>query len=234
MLDVTWLGHSTIQLTTATGEVILIDPWLDGNPKYPTGHTVNRCDAILLSHAHEDHLGATIDLAKRFPSAKIGCMYELYCYLETKGVTTAIGMNKGGTLDLGFARATMVNAFHSSSVNEGGVRVYAGEPAGWALDIAGKKIYFAGDTCVFGDMRIIAELYGPLDVAILPIGDLYTMGPREAAYAARLLRPKQILPIHWGTFPPLTGTPDALAELIQDLRGTAVARLQPGNALRLA
>jgi L-ascorbate metabolism protein UlaG (beta-lactamase superfamily) len=233
MLEVTWLGHSTIELKVPTGEIILIDPWLDGNPTYPASHRVTRCDAILLSHAHDDHLGATIALAQRFPAAKILCMYELYCYLESKGVTTALGMNKGGTADLGFARVTMTHAFHSSSVSEGGVRVYAGEPAGLAIEAAGKKLYFAGDTCAFGDMRMIAELYGPLDLAMLPIGDLYTMGPREAAYAARLLRPKQILPIHWGTFPVLTGTPAALAEAIKDLPGTTVARLEPGAKLTL-
>jgi len=230
MLQITWLGHSTIELKLASGEVILIDPWLGGNPKYPTGHSVERCDAILISHGHGDHLGNTLELAQRFPEAKITCMYELSCYLAGKGVTSAIGMNKGGTLDLGFARVTMTQALHSSST-EDTERVYCGEAAGFAIEAGGKKLYFAGDTAVFGDMRIIAELYGPLDVAMLPIGDLYTMGPREAAYATRLLRPRHVLPIHWGTFPPLTGTPAALAELIQDLPATSVARLEPGGSL---
>ena len=232
MLKITWLGHSTIELNLPSGEVILIDPWLEGNPKYPAGHALTRCDAILISHAHGDHLGNTVELAQRFPRAKIVCMYELACYLATKGVAGAIGMNKGGTVDLGFARAAMTHALHSSS-SEDADRVYCGEAAGFAIETAGRKLYFAGDTAVFGDMRMIAELYGPVDVAMLPIGDLYTMGPREAAYATRLLRPKQVLPIHWGTFPALTGTPAALADLIQDLPGTSVARLEPGGTLAI-
>lgn len=232
MVQVTWLGHSTIELKLATGEVILIDPWIEGNPKYPAAHSVPRCDAILVSHAHGDHLGQTEELAKRFPGVKIVCIFELGEYLASRGVEGLLAMSKGGTADLGFAKVTMTHAQHSSST-EGPNRVYCGEPAGFAIEVAGKKLYFAGDTNVFGDMRIIAELYGPLDLAMLPIGDFYTMGPREAAYAARLLRPKQILPIHWGTFPILTGTPAVLAESIRDLVGTSVVRVEPGEALSL-
>ena len=232
-MEITWLGHSSLEIKLPAGEVILCDPWLEGNPKYPSAHQVTRCDAILLSHAHSDHLGATLDLTRRFPQAKAVCIYELYLYLASKGVQHGIGMNKGGTCDLGFARATMTHAFHSSSVEEAGKVIYAGEPAGFVVEAAGRKLYFAGDTCVFGDMRLIAEIHGPLDAACLPIGDLYTMGVKEAAYAARLLRPRQIIPMHWGTFPALTGTPAALAALLKDLSGTTVAHLEPGQSLTL-
>ena len=231
MIDVRWLGHSSFEMTLEGGEVILFDPWLE-NPKYPAGHTVKRCDAILLSHAHGDHFGSVAALVEKF-SPKVVCIYELYLYLEGKGIGGSIGMNKGGTLDLGFARVTMTNAFHSSSVHENGQIIYAGEPAGFVVEAGGKRVYFAGDTCVFGDMRLIAEIHGPLDAALLPIGDLYTMGPKEAAYACRMLRPKTVIPMHWGTFPPLTGTPAALAALIGELKGTAVAQIAPGESVRL-
>lgn len=232
MIDIRWLGHSSFEMTLPGGEVVLLDPWFEGNPKYPTGYSVERCDAILLSHAHGDHFGAVESLAKRF-SPKIVCIYELYLYLESKGITGGLGMNKGGTVDLGFARATMTHAFHSSSIADDGQVIYAGEPAGFVIEAAGKRIYFAGDTCVFGDMRLIAEIHGPLDAAMLPIGDLYTMGPKEASYACRLLRPKKVIPMHWGTFPVLTGTPGALAGLIGDLKGTEVVHLEPGASVRI-
>jgi L-ascorbate metabolism protein UlaG (beta-lactamase superfamily) len=234
MLNVTWLGHSSFEIKLPTGEVILLDPWLEGNPSYPAGHKLTRCDAILLSHAHGDHVGSTMAIAPQYPAAKLVAMYELATHLEKKGVKNTVGMNKGGTCDLGFAQVSMTHAIHSSSFeDEGTGRVYGGEPAGFAIHAAGKKLYFAGDTCVFGDMRLIAEIYGPFDAAMLPIGDLYTMGPREASFAARLLRPKQIIPMHWGTFPALTGTPAALAELIHDLPGTSVAQIKPGESVVL-
>jgi L-ascorbate metabolism protein UlaG (beta-lactamase superfamily) len=232
MIDIRWLGHSSFELTLPGGEVILLDPWLEGTPKYPAGHVVKRCDAILLSHAHGDHFGSVADLVKKF-SPQVVCIYELHLYLESKGLAGSIGMNKGGTLDLGFAQVTMTNAFHSSSVFEDGRIIYAGDPAGFVIEAGGRRIYFAGDTCVFGDMRLIAEIHGPLDVAMLPIGDLYTMGPKEASHACRLLRPKQVIPMHWGTFPPLTGTPQALAALIADVHGTSVAALEPGASLQV-
>ena len=233
-MHITWLGHSSFELKLPTGEVILCDPWLTGNPSYPAGHRLTRCDAILISHAHGDHVGSSVAIAAEFPQAKVVAMYELAVHLEKKGVKNTIGMNKGGTCDLGFAQVSMTHAMHSSSFeDEGAGRVYGGESAGFAVHAAGKKLYFAGDTCVFGDMRIIADLYGPLDAALLPIGDLYTMGPREAAYATRLLRPKLVIPMHWGTFPVLTGTPAALAAELKDLPGTAVAHLRPGESVTL-
>ncbi len=226
-MELTWLGHSAFSLEVASGEVTLIDPFHEGNPSYPASHRIDRCDAILLSHGHGDHLGSTIDLANRF-QPQVVAIYELATWLEGKGVGRTIGMNKGGTLDLGFLRATMTNAHHSSS---GPDHVYLGEAAGFVIEADGKRLYFAGDTCVFGDMRLIAEIHGPFDVAVLPIGDLYTMGPKEASYACRLLRPKMVVPMHWGTFGALTGTPEALGKLIADLPGTRIAQLSPGDTL---
>jgi len=225
-LKITWLGHSGFALTLAGGEVILLDPWIDGNPSYPAGHPITRCDAILVSHAHGDHVSSVPALAQQFPQAKTVCIHELSMLLQAKGVNV-LGMGKGGTIDLGYARVTMTHALHSSSIDyEGGAPVYAGEPAGFVVEAAGQRLYFAGDTALFGDMRLIAEVHGPLDAACLPIGDLYTMGPKEAAHACRLLNPRHVIPMHWGTFPPLTGTPTALAALAT---GVNIVPLAPGE-----
>lgn len=227
----TWLGHSAFHLRLGSGEVILFDPWT-ANPSAPADFTLDRCDAILLSHGHSDHVGNTLEIAAKFQPKVVG-IYEVYLWLASKGLANGIGMNKGGTLDLGFARVTMTMAFHSSNFADDGGIVYAGEPSGFVVEAEGVRYYFAGDTCVFGDMRLIAEIHGPVDVAMLPIGDLYTMGPKEASYACRLMRPKKVVPMHWGTFPALTGTPDALAALVEDLPATEVVKLAPGGSITI-
>lgn len=227
----TWLGHSAFHLKLGSGQVILFDPWI-GNPNAPkAAFPIDRVDAILLSHAHSDHTGNTLELAAKF-KPKIVAIYESAIWLGAKGAENVIGMNKGGTLDLGFARVTMTMAFHSSNFSDDGNNiVYGGEPSGFVVEAEGKRYYFAGDTCVFGDMRLIAEIHGPFDVAMLPIGDLYTMGPKEAAFACRFIRPKRVVPMHWGTFGALTGTPQALAALIPDLPGTEVVQLNSGGSI---
>lgn len=228
-MELTWLGHSTLAVKVASGQVALIDPFVEGNPSYPQAYSLDRCDAILLTHGHADHLGSTLALSQRF-SPQIVAIHEMAVWLEGQGIGRTFGMNKGGTADLGYLRATMTNAFHSSSTTG---NVYLGEAAGFVVEADGKRIYLAGDTCVFGDMRLIAEIHGPIDLAVLPIGDVYTMGPKEAAYACRLLRPKKVLPIHWGTFPVLTGHPDDFAARIADLPSTSVARIAPGESITL-
>lgn len=227
MVEITWLGHSSFQLQLAGGETILIDPWLEGNPKHPVGFHVKRCDAILVSHGHADHTASVIELARKHNSTVVA-IYELATWFGSKGVAHTIGMNKGGTAQVAGISVTMVHALHSSSIPDGNHNIYAGEAAGYVLTFAdGRKAYFAGDTCVFGDMRLIADLYQP-ELAFLPIGDLYTMGPKEASLACRMIRPKKVIPMHWGTFPPLVGRPEQLAAEIQDLPGTSVWALEPG------
>jgi len=211
---ITWLGHSTVLVQTAGGIQILIDPFVEHNPKYPKGFVLpEKIDYILLTHAHMDHTADTVPIAQKH-GATVVAIFELAEYIAGKGVASTIGMNIGGTVQLNGFQATMVEAKHSSSIQEGGVFQYLGDPAGFVLTVEnGPVLYHAGDTAVFSDMALIRELYAP-EVAMLPIGGHYTMGPKEAAVAARFLQPKLILPLHWGTFPPLKGTPQQLADLL--------------------
>lgn len=227
-IDITWLGHSAFELKFDTGEVFLLDPWLE-NPKYPASKQIDRCDYILLSHGHFDHSGGVDALSAKF-DAPVVAIHEIATYFETKKVKS-IGMNKGGSTRLGPATVTMTHAVHSSSLgDERGELIYAGEAAGYVLTLSdGRAMYFAGDTAVFSDMALIAEIYQP-ELCILPIGDLYTMGPREAAVACRLLKAKKVIGTHWGTFDALTGTPAKLAELAP--AGTEVIQLDPGSPYR--
>jgi L-ascorbate metabolism protein UlaG (beta-lactamase superfamily) len=211
---ITWLGHATVLVQTPSGTNILIDPYIAQNPRYPKDFVLPaKIDYTLLTHGHGDHVSDVVPVAARCQSTVVAC-YELANYFAEKGVTQTIGMGLGGTVQLNDVAATMVEAKHSSSVqDEQGVH-YAGVAAGYVLTIAGGPVlYHAGDTAVFGDMKLIHELYRP-EVAMLPIGGHFTMGPLEASLAVRLLAPKVVLPLHYGTFPPLKGTPQQLAALI--------------------
>jgi L-ascorbate metabolism protein UlaG (beta-lactamase superfamily) len=231
MIEITWLGHGTFQLKLESGEVLVLDPWTDGNPKYPADHKFDRIDTILISHGHFDHIHDAVPLATRF-KPKVVCIFETGHWLESKGVENVSAMNKGGSQKAGPVNITMTHAVHSCGILDEGEIIYGGEAAGYVLGVPdGRRIYFAGDTNVFSDMALIRELYQP-QLAMLPIGDLFTMSPREAAAACKLLRPEKVIPMHFGTFPPLTGRPEELSKLISDLPGTNVWALEPGKPVQ--
>jgi L-ascorbate metabolism protein UlaG (beta-lactamase superfamily) len=227
---VTWLGHATVLVETVKGTHILIDPFIAQNPKYPAGYRLpEKIDYVLLTHGHGDHISDAVPIAQKHGSTVVA-IYELASYIASKGVANIVGMNLGGTAQLGEVAATMVEAKHSAAAQDEQGTHYVGVATGFVLSIAeGPVLYHAGDTSVFGDMRLIADLYHP-EVAMLPIGGFYTMGPREAALAVQFLKPKMVLPLHYGTFPPLTGTPQELAALI---RGTGIQLVdwKPGKSL---
>lgn len=224
MVKITWLGHTTFSLEMPTGEVVVLDPWIDGNPKFPAGYTFQRIDTILITHGHSDHIGGVRTLARQF-NPQIVSNFEIATWLSSKGVSNTNGMNKGGSFQTGPLRVTMTHAIHSSGIqDDDGRMVYGGEPGGYVLHFPdGRNAYFAGDTEVFSDMALIRELHEP-ELAFLPVGDLYTMNPRSAAIACRLLNPRKVIPMHYGTFPALTGTPEELARLVQ----SEVWTLEPG------
>lgn len=226
---VTWLGHATVLVQTAAGTNILIDPFIAQNPKYPKDFVLPaKIHYMLLTHGHGDHISDAVPVATRHGSTVVA-VYELASYVGAKGVANTIGMNLGGTVQLDDVAATMVDARHSAGAQDEKGTHYVGVATGFVLTIAGGPIiYHAGDTAVFGDMKLIGELYGP-QVAVLPIGGHYTMGPKEAALAVRLLGVKKVLPMHFGTFPPLTGTPDDLAALVDT--GVEIVRWAPGESV---
>jgi L-ascorbate metabolism protein UlaG (beta-lactamase superfamily) len=229
---ITFFGHSTFSLTTPSGEVALLDSWVTTNPKCPPDlKKMKRLDAIFLTHAHSDHFGDLLTLAEEHKS-KIVAIAETAMWLGTKGFGDQVKpMGKGGTLRVGDFEVTLTHAFHSNSIDDNGKMLYGGEPASFIVRMpGGLTLFHAGDTTVFGDMKLIAELYKP-QIACLPIGDNYTMGPREAAYAIRLLGVKHVIPMHYGTFPVLTGTPEQLRAETKNIAGLEIHALKPGESL---
>lgn len=228
-LAITWYGHSTFRLRTPGGRTIVFDPWFTGNPKAPAERP-DAADLILVSHGHSDHVTDAAALAKA-TGATVAGMYELVAWLQSKGAPTIEPMNKGGTVEVHGLRITLTEALHSSSIGDNGT-VYLGEPAGFVVRLEdGQSVYFAGDTALFSDMKLIGELYRPT-LAFLPIGDRFTMGPDTAALAAQWLGVTRVVPMHWGTFPLLTGTPEHLKE---HLAGTSidVVTMAPGETAQL-
>lgn len=226
---ITWLGHATFLVQTAMGTNILVDPFIQGNPKYPAGFQLpEKIDYILLTHGHGDHIGDAVPVAQKHDSTVVA-IYELAAYIGSKGVEKTIGMNLGGTVQLADVAATMVDAKHSAAAQDENGTHYVGVATGFVLTVDdGPIVYCAGDTNVFGDMKLIGELYAP-QVAVLPIGGFYTMGPKEAAMATRLVGATHVLPIHFGTFGPLTGTPQDLAAQLGE--GFNVVSWTPGETV---
>jgi L-ascorbate metabolism protein UlaG (beta-lactamase superfamily) len=229
MATLTWLGHAAFRIDTDDGKRIYVDPFLQNNPKTPDDEKEpERVDIIAVTHGHVDHAGEVPALSKRFPDADIVAQVELKGWFGKQGANVGDlpGINKGGTQEIDGIKFTLVNAFHSSSSDDG---EYTGESCGLVVRLPeGRTVYFAGDTCVFGDMQLIARLYEP-DIAVLPIGDWFTMGPEEAALALELLGNPRCVPCHYGTFGLLTGRPDALAELTS----AQVERVDPGGSVEL-
>lgn len=228
-VKVTFYGHAAFKLA-GPGATVVIDPWLS-NPLLQTPvEAIGPVDMILVTHGHGDHVGETVPLA-RATGAPVVAIHELSQILAAQGAPEVIGMNKGGTVTVKGVAITMTQAVHSSTAEVGGRTVAAGDPGGFVVAFEnGFTVYHAGDTAVFKDMELIRELYHP-ELALLPIGSHYVMNPREAALACRMLLPKFVIPMHYGTFPVLTGTPAELAQLLQDQPATKVIPLKPGETV---
>ncbi len=228
-IKITYYGHSAFKLSGG-GVSVLIDPWLS-NPLLQTPvEQVGQVDVILVTHGHGDHVGETVPLAQKTGAAVVA-IHELAQILAKRGAPQVVGMNKGGTLTAAGLKITMTQAVHSSTVEEGGQMVAAGEAGGFVVQFAnGFTIYHAGDTAVFKDMELIRELYHP-ELALLPIGSHYVMNPREAALACKLIRPKWVIPMHYKTFPVFTGTPEELMQLLKGEPEIKVIALQPGESV---
>jgi len=227
-IKLTWLGHATFRVETPEGKTLYIDPWIGGNPMCPESEKqVNKVDVLLCTHGHYDHIADAVELAKRDGTTVVG-IFELCMWLQKKGAKQISPMNKGGTQIVADVKITMVHAVHSCGIQDGEQIVYGGEACGYVLEFSnGVKIYHAGDTNVFSDMAIIRELYAP-KIAMLPIGDHFTMSPREAAHACKLLKPETVIPLHFGTFPVLTGRPSELQELAPEVK---VVEFMPGQTI---
>jgi L-ascorbate metabolism protein UlaG (beta-lactamase superfamily) len=226
---ITYYGHSAFKLSGA-GVTVVIDPWLS-NPVLNTPiDQVGPANLILVTHGHGDHVGETVPLAQQ-TGAPVVAIHELSVILAEQGAPQTIGMNKGGTVSVAGCRITMTQAVHSSTMDVGGKMVPAGEAGGFVIQFPnGFTVYHAGDTAVFKDMELIRELYRP-ELALLPIGSHYVMNPKEAALACRLLQPQWVIPMHYGTFPVLTGTPAELMELLKDTPEIKVIVLKPGETV---
>ncbi len=224
MVKVKFLGHAAFLIEGS--RKIVIDPFLTGNPKAAAKPEEVEADLILITHAHGDHIGDAAVIARR-TGAKIVAMYDVANYLveSEKGITT-IGMNYGPT-EIDGVGIIQVPAWHSSS---DGIHAI-GNASGFIVKLDGKTIYHAGDTFVFKDMELFSELYGPIDVALLPIGGHFTMGPREAAKAVDLLKPRKVVPMHYNTWEPITADPEEFKRLVEGK--TEVAILNPGEELVL-
>ena len=223
----TWIGHGTWRVRSGNGRELLIDPWVMNNPVAPEHlKKIDRCDLMLITHGHFDHIHDAVEIARQ-TGCTVHAIFETAAWVGSKGIQKVDGGNKGGTHEFDGIKVTLVHAEHSCGIQDGDQIIYGGEACGMVIEFEnGFTVYFAGDTDVFGDMKLIAELHD-FDVAFLPIGDYYTMSPKRAAKAVELLGVKTVVPMHFGTFPPLIGTPKALQELVGP--GVKVLDIKPGD-----
>jgi L-ascorbate metabolism protein UlaG (beta-lactamase superfamily) len=228
----TYLGHATVRCDLPGGEVVLIDPWVQNNPACPKElKELDRLDAMFITHAHYDHMGDAVELAKKHRPKVVAASFEICHWLTGKGVENCSGMNLGGCQDVLGLGVTMVRADHSCGISDGDQILYGGVAAGYVVRLPGGfTFYHAGDTALFSDMQLLGEMYRP-ELAFLPIGDLFTMDPQQAARACRFLGIRKVIPIHWGTFPALTGTPEKLVKALGDQGASCeVVGLKPGES----
>ncbi|MGQ9587819.1 MAG: metal-dependent hydrolase [Thermoplasmata archaeon] len=226
-MRITWLGHSAFLISGK--DRVLVDPFLTGNTMAPTTADKVDCDIICVTHGHGDHLGDTIDIARR-TGATVASIVEMSDWLEKCGVKS-VGFNMGGTARIRETNITLVPAFHSSSIGAPGLEFSAAMPVGVVID-SGKVVYHAGDTSVFGDMKLVGQLYKPV-VAMLPIGGFFTMDPKQAAVATSLIRPRFVIPMHYGTWPPIAQDPKEFERLVRKSSKTKVVIMKPGESLEV-
>ena len=227
-VKITWFGHASFLLEAE--KKVLIDPFISGNPVAPCSPEELDPDIIAVTHGHRDHLGDTIEIGKR-TGCRIISIHEVANYIKSKGVF-AEGMNKGGTMNVEGITLTMTDALHSSSIDASGFSFDGGCPAGFVIGIGGHSIYHAGDTAVFGDMQLIGELYEP-ELVLLPIGDRFTMGIKEALKAVELIRPKIVVPMHYNTFDVIRQDPSVFKQAVEAKTGTKVIVMKPGESIEL-
>jgi len=232
MVKAKFLGHACVLVSTETHSVV-IDPFLTGNPKAAAKPEDLKVDAVIVTHGHGDHLGDAIDIANRNNCPIIG-VYELVTYCQSKGAKQGHPLHIGGSYNFPFGRVKLVPAWHGSAfVEEGSTIVYTGNPAGVLLFMGDKTVYHAGDTGLFGDMKLIGDLH-PIDLAFLPIGGNFTMDINDAVEATKLLRPKIVVPMHYGTFPVIEADPNEFAQKVREVCPTAEVKiLQPGESVTL-
>jgi L-ascorbate metabolism protein UlaG (beta-lactamase superfamily) len=225
-VTITWLGHSAFALDV-NGRSVLLDPYLTGNPLAAASADDLDAEVILLSHAHGDHLGDTIEIARR-TGAIVVCNNEIGNWLLDKGVGNVAQMNPGGTYRGDFLDAKWTIAHHSSSLPDG---TYGGQPNGIVIMADGLKLYYAGDTCVFMDMQLIGDM--GLDLAFLPIGDTFTMGPEDSLLAIKYLRPRRVIPMHYNTFPPIMQDASEWGNRVNSETSATPIVLDPGGSYTL-